>query len=346
MTVQQAFDLFLPLVDDELKANLRPLYDRQSEYYGMMRYHLGWVDESFRPVETNAGKRLRPMVCLLSCQALGGDPKQALPAAGAVELVHSFSLVHDDIEDGSSIRRGRRAVWDVWGAPHGINVGDGLFGLARLALHRLTERGVPVGRVVAACLALDQACLSLCEGQFLDLSFEDRLDVDLDQYLLMIRQKTAALLGASAQLGAIIAMDDAEKSAHYYRFGENLGMAFQIQDDVIGAWGDEEVSGKSAATDIRDRKKTLPVLYVLGRAAESEAARQLADLYARTTPLDKDAVHEALAILDSEGAREYAERTAATFYESALGDLDATGIDNAAQTQLRGLAASLLGRKA
>jgi geranylgeranyl diphosphate synthase type I len=195
-------------------------------------------------------------------------------------------------------------------------------------------------------LALDRACLALCEGQFLDLSFEDRLDVDLDQYLLMIRQKTAALLATSAQLGAIIATDDPELVAHYHRFGENLGMAFQIQDDVLGAWGDEEVTGKSAATDIRDRKKTLPVLYVLEHTAESDDARQLADLYARPTPLDEVAVQQALAILDREGAREHAERTAETFYDAALTDLDATGIDNAAQTQLRELAASLLGRVA
>ena len=193
MTLQQMFDSYLPLIDDELKSIVRPLHDGQFAYYGMMRYHLGWVDESFRPAETSTGKRLRPMLCLLSCQALGGDPKQAIPAAGAVELVHSFSLVHDDIEDGSPVRRGRRAVWDVWGAPHGINVGDGLFVLARLALHRLAERGVPAHRVMAACLALDQACLALCEGQFLDLSFEDRHDVDLEQYLLRRLQHLASM---------------------------------------------------------------------------------------------------------------------------------------------------------
>jgi geranylgeranyl diphosphate synthase type I len=162
----------------------------------------------------------------------------------------------------------------------------------------------------------------------------------------MIRQKTAALLATSAQLGAIIAAGEPEQVACYRRFGENLGMAFQIQDDVLGAWGDEEVTGKSAATDIRDRKKTLPVLYVLERTAESEAARQLAGLYARPTPLDEAAVQQAVVILDHEGAREHAERTAATFYEAALTALDATGIDNAAQTQLRELAASLLGRVA
>jgi geranylgeranyl diphosphate synthase type I len=234
----------------------------------------------------------------------------------------------------------------VWGASHGINVGDGLFVLARLALHRLAERGVALSRIVECCLALDQACLALCEGQFLDLSFEERLDVGLDQYLQMISQKTAALLGASARLGAIVAQDDPKQSAHYHRFGENLGMAFQIQDDVLGAWGDEEVTGKSAATDIRDRKKTLPVLYVLERKTESSAARQLADLYASPTPLDNVAVQQVLAILNHEGAREHAEQTAATFYEAALADLDASGIDNAAQSQLRELAASLLGRVA
>jgi geranylgeranyl diphosphate synthase type I len=361
MSLREAFDRFLPQIEDDLKEVVRAPQHSLATYYGMMRYHLGWADEALQPVQSNSGKRLRPMLCLLACEAAGGDPQQALPAASAVELVHSFSLVHDDIQDGSPVRRGRRAVWDIWGSAHGINVGDGLFVLTRLALHRLADRGVPLPRRQAAALTLDRACLALCEGQFFDMSFEDRLDVELDEYLWMIQHKTAALLAASAQLGAIVASDDAEQIDRCHSFGENLGMAFQIQDDILGAWGKEQVTGKSAATDIRDKKKTLPVVYALNQQENRVVARQLADLYRENGPLDTSAIQQALAILDRVGARQYAEAVAAEYYRQALESLAQIGPgetqpgktqpgrtrgEEAAQSQLRELAASLLGRTA
>lgn len=351
MSLQEALDRFLPQIEADLRAAVRAPHHSLAAYYGMLHYHLGWTDASLQPIQANAGKRLRPLLCLLACEAIGGDPKQALPAASALELVHNFSLVHDDIQDGSPVRRGRRAVWDIWGPAHGINVGDGLFVLARLSLDRLGERDVPLNRQQAATLALDRACLALCEGQFFDMTFEERLDVDLDQYLWMIRHKTAALLAASAQLGAIVATDDAEQIGGYYRFGENLGMAFQIQDDILGAWGDEQVTGKSAATDIRDRKKTLPVVYTLNHADDHDAAQQLAEIYRQEAPLDEPAIGSALAILERVGARRYAEEMAGAYYHQALKSLDQAGpdqtwVENAAQSHLRELAASLLGRAA
>jgi geranylgeranyl diphosphate synthase type I len=344
MSLPEVFDRFLPQIEAELQEIVRAPLAGLETYYGMMRYHLGWADEKLRPIQVNSGKRLRPLLCLLSCQAAGGDPQQALPAAAALELIHNFSLVHDDIQDGSHFRRGRRAVWDIWGAPHGINVGDGLFVLARLALHRLSERGVSLARCQAAMLALDRACLSLCEGQFFDMTFEDRLDVDLDQYLWMIRHKTAALLAASMQLGAIVASDEPQIVERAFAFGENLGMAFQIQDDILGAWGDEKVTGKSAAIDIRDKKKTLPVVYVLNHPEERHSAWQLIDLYSRQGPLDEASMRTVLAILDRTGARRHAEEMAAEYYRLALESLPQPMGE--AQAHLRELAAALLGREA
>jgi len=346
MALHEAFESFLPQIEAELQAVVQTAHHRLAVYYGMMRYHLGWADETLQPIQVKSGKRLRPLICLLACQAAGGDPQQALPAAGALELVHNFSLVHDDIQDGSHFRRGRRAVWDLWGMAHGINVGDGLFVLARLALHRLRERGVALDRCQAATLAFDRACLALCEGQFADMTFEQHLDVDLEQYLWMIRHKTAALLAASARLGAIIATEDGTTIEHYARFGENLGLAFQIQDDILGAWGDEQMTGKSAATDLRDKKKTLPVVYVLNHPDERHSAWQLIELYSRPGPLDEGEIKAALAILERTGARQYAEKLAEEYYHQALASLEQTGFANAAQTALRELAASLLGRKA
>jgi geranylgeranyl diphosphate synthase type I len=344
MSLQEVFDRFLPQIEAELQDIARPLPGSPSTYYGMMRYHLGWADESLRPVQVDSGKRLRPLLCLLCCQAAGGDPHQASPAAAAVELIHNFSLVHDDIQDGSLSRRGRRAVWGIWGAAHGINVGDGLFVLARLALHRLGNQEVALSRRQAATLTLDRACLALCEGQFLDMAFEDRNDVGLDQYLWMIQHKTAALFAASSRLGAIVATDDAASVEQYHLFGENLGMAFQIQDDILGAWGDEQVTGKSAAIDIRDRKKTLPVVYALNQEEDRDAACELAALYARQEPLDGPAIQAALELLERVGARQYAQDMEKEYHRLALEHLLQAGGEETALSHLSELAASLLGR--
>jgi geranylgeranyl diphosphate synthase type I len=345
MSLSEVLDHFLPQIETELRDIVRVPHRSLATYYGMMHYHLGWNDDAMQPVPTRSGKRLRPLLCLLSCGAAGGDPPQALPAACGLELIHNFSLVHDDIQDHSCYRRGRRAVWDVWGTAHGINVGDGLFVLARLAMHEMGRRQVPLDRIQAATLALDRACLALCEGQFFDMAFEDRLDVDLDQYLSMIQRKTATLFAVSAQVGAIVATDRAELIDRFYRFGENLGMAFQIQDDILGIWGDEQVTGKSVATDIRDRKKTLPVVYVLTHPVEQTSAEQLSDLYShQRDPLDESGIRSALAILERTGALQYAEGMADRYYHQALKSLDQIEDESAAQAHLRELAASLTGR--
>ena len=312
----------------------------------MLHYHLGWTDEELNPVQPTSGKRLRPLLCLLSCQALGGVPSHALPAACAIELIHNFSLVHDDIQDGSHTRRGRRAVWDIWGLDQGINVGDGLFALAHLALHRLADRGVPPSRQLATSLALNRACLSLCEGQYFDMAFEDLLEVDLDQYLWMIGRKTAALLAAATEIGAGLASDDARMVERFYRFGEQLGLAFQIHDDILGTWGDEQVTGKSAASDIRDRKKTLPVVYALNQPDNRQAARQLSEMYSHQAPLGDDTIKTVLDILSDVGAKQWAEDLALNYYHSALQSLEDTGLDSCALANLRTLASSLLGRQA
>jgi geranylgeranyl diphosphate synthase type I len=346
MDLNEAFLRLLPQIEAELQEVVRPPLSNLVTYYGMMQYHLGWLDEELQPTQIKSGKRLRPLVCLLSCEAAGGDPQHALPAAAAVEMIHNFSLIHDDIEDGSHFRRGRRAVWDIWGEAHGINAGDGMFALARLAFHRLAEHHVPGTRSRAATLAFDQACVDLCQGQFFDMIFEDRLDVDLDLYLQMVRFKTSALLSTAAKLGAIIATDDQSLIGHYQRFGENMGMAFQFQDDILGAWGDEQLTGKSAATDIRDKKKTLLVVYVLNHPDERTSAWQLIDLYSKEGPLDERAITAALDIMERAGAREYAEAMAGKYYQAALESLDQTGIENDAQSCLRELASFLMRRRA
>ena len=342
MSLQNAFERYLPLIEAELREALAPSPPHLTSFYGMIQYHLGWIDEGFVPTTGGAGKRLRPILCLLTCQATGGDPDQALPAAAAIELVHNFSLVHDDIEDKSHLRRGRPTVWKVWGVPQAINAGDGLFALAHLTMQRLADRGVPPRRVLTAFEILDQACLALTEGQYLDLSFEAHLDVDVEQYLSMIRGKTAALFSAAAQLGALVARSDLESIARYRHFGENLGLAFQITDDILGIWGDPQVTGKPAADDIQQRKKTLPIV----RALEEEKRNGdegFREIYQQET-IDEEAVEAALKILEDLGVRHYAETMANDYYQQALAELDAVGVKNEAQDDLRKLAAFLVER--
>ncbi|MBI5301365.1 MAG: polyprenyl synthetase family protein [Chloroflexi bacterium] len=318
-----------------LEAELRRLVvapdSPYSTYYGMFRYHLGWVDTQFHATVTHPGKRIRPLLCLLSCEALCGNWQRALPASVAIELAHNFSLIHDDIEDQSDERRGRAAVWKVWGIAQGLNAGDGMFVLARLALDRMLEDGYPLASCATISHVFDKATLALCHGQFLDLGFETRLDVTVDEYMQMIRGKTAALISAATRIGAMLATEDATQLDAFARFGENIGIAFQITDDILGIWGDPAVMGKSAATDILSKKKSLPALYGLNHPTHGEALRARY----HKSQLDERDVAQVLALLDQAGARAFAEQRADEYRAAAHAALDATGIANNAMTLLR-----------
>lgn len=314
-----------------------------TRFYGMMAYHLGWRDAELRPANQRAGKWIRPALCLLACEAAGGDWKRAVPAAAALELTHNFTLIHDDIQDGDTERRGRPTVWALWGVPQAINAGDGLFVLARIALHRLHRHGFDPATIQHVYQAYDEACRRLVEGQYLDIDFEQRLDVSVDEYLTMISGKTAALLAASLEIGARLATDDATVVDAYRQFGEELGLAFQIVDDILGAWGDEAVTGKPAGNDLRRKKKTLPVVYALEREAAGDE-QPLRTLYQRDTLSDAD-VATALRLLEQAGARRYAEDLAQQHWQRAVDILAAMEIDNPAQGRLRILAKFLVERE-
>lgn len=345
MSLQDIFEKYRPAIEEELRQVLSIPDQRLSPFYGMMHYHLGWTDESFKAARSQpGGKRLRPVLCLLACQAVGGEPQQALPAAAAVELIHNFSLLHDDIEDNSPTRRHRTTVWKIWGESQAINAGDGMFALAHLALQRLSEKGLPDNRVLAACRVFDQTCLTLCQGQYLDMSFEDRLDVDVDQYLAMIRRKTAALMSCSTRLGALLGSGDANLITRYARFGENLGMAFQIEDDILGIWGEEKATGKPQAGDICQRKKSLPIVYAMQQEAGLPVSEQRVHRAYRPEVINEDAIKAVLGRLQALGARQYAQQMARDYHERALAELEATGIENEGQDGLRQLAKLLMNR--
>ncbi len=325
-------------IDQELRSILGSPKEAVARLYGMMAYHLGWLDEHFSPARVYHGKRLRPLLCLLTCQAAGGDWRRALPAAAALELVHNFSLIHDDIEDGSSTRRGRPSVWKVWGVAHAVNVGDAMLVIARGALARLLDRGVPQATVLAAIQALDRTCLQLCEGQYLDMVYEGRLDLSEEAYVEMIGAKTAALMAASAELGALVA-GALGKIDLYRRFGHSVGVAFQMVDDVLGIWGDPEATGKPTASDIRERKMTLPVIFAL---RESEQSGELAALYARES--QGDDIAPIVDVLSRTEARDYVQNRAREHQIRALAALDTADPLSPASERLRDLTASLVTR--
>src|SRR5215207_5010473 len=304
---------------------------RVERFYAMQQYQLGWRDEQLGPAAVDPGKLLRPQLTLLACRAVGGDAHQALPLAAGIQLIHDFSLIHDDIEDNSDTRRGRPTVWKLWGLAQGINAGDGLFVVAHLALHRLSAAGVPAEVALEVLRRFDQTILTICEGQFLDLSFEGDLRISEADYLTMISCKTAALASAAAGLGAIIGGADAATAQALFDFGQNLGLAFQIQDDVLGIWGDSAVTGKPAAADLYRRKLSLPVIHALRTAAQRDT---LAQLYCQAEISEKDAA-QLLEILAEAGARGYTEGVAAHYHRQALAALKAAQGNAAALAELR-----------
>src|SRR5512145_3122523 len=234
---------------------------RTRPFYEMLTYHMGWTGEGAGPEAT--GKRIRPLLVLLCTSACGADWQSALPAAAAVELVHNFSLVHDDIQDNSDKRRGRPTTWVKWGQPMAINVGDALFVMSNQAIIDLKNH-YPAEVVVKAAEILHNTCLELTRGQFLDMSYEERKDLGVEDYWPMISGKTSALLSACCHIGALLGGADDPTQESYRAFGHYLGLAFQVQDDILGIWGDEALTGKSAASDLVEGKNSLPVLAGLG----------------------------------------------------------------------------------
>lgn len=329
------------LIQQSMQATFPEAEERVARYYQMMEYHLGWRNPELMPTQGNPGKLLRPQLCLLACRAAGGDAAQALPAAAALQLIHDFSLIHDDIEDNSSTRRGQPTVWSLWGLAQGINVGDGMFVLAHMALYRLSAAGVPAEHVLAVLRCFDQTILTICEGQYLDIDNEGKLSVTADDYLAMIGRKTAALIGCCAEIGALVAGADEATTSALCTFGRDLGLAFQVQDDLLGIWGEPELTGKPFAADLYRRKISLPVIYGL---AQPQSRAIIERIYAAPEPSEAD-VAELLEALAATDAYAQTAQVAAQYHRSALAALDTVQGDVESVAALRSIAEGLLGRK-
>ncbi len=308
------------MIQPHMDAALAALEGTAPLLSGMARYHLGDLDAAFAPLppeQTRAarGKRIRPSVALLSCAAAGGDPWVAGPVAAAIELLHQFTLVHDDIQDESVTRRHRPTLWRIWGVGQAINAGDALFGAAHLALFRLRETGVSADLTLRIAEAFDRMAVTIVEGQVLDLGFEGRPDVTPDDYLGMIARKTAAIVRFGAWAGALLAGSDEATAEGFAAFGLALGLGFQVRDDALGIWGTTAATGKAAADDIRRRKQSLPMLLLRDRA-DAPARTELNSLFATDT-VNEGGVRRVLELLAAYGIQSDIEARIAALHEDA-----------------------------
>ena len=235
-------------------------HSRASILKDMLIYHMGWAEDG----NLRKGKRIRPLLLCLSTHLCGGDWHDALPAASAVELIHNFSLIHDDIQDQSPTRHGQPTLWKLHGIAQAINAGDALFSLALNHIWHLSPRYN--AKTISRCSQLlTSTCLQLTEGQYLDLYFEKHNRVTMEDYQSMIEGKTTALLATSTKLGAMLATPDPDKQALFHLYGYYLGLAFQVMDDYLGIWGDEAVTGKSTSSDLVSGKLSYPVILGIER---------------------------------------------------------------------------------
>ena len=337
----------LPQMFQRYRANIsRSLRDslsqQHSDVYDMLRYYMGWVDENGRPHEAMEGKALRPTLCLFACEAVGGALEMAMPSAVALEFIHNFSLIHDDIQDRDEIRHNRKTLWAVWGDPKALVAGNVLRVVADECLHQLLDSGLDYDRALAAGTLLTEAYLEMIEGQYLDLQFEGRHDISMSDYLNMISRKTGALIRCSLNLGAVVGAQEQGVGDAFKESGRAMGYVFQIIDDVLGVWGDEETTGKPVGADIRRKKNSYPVVYTMGTAKDKDQ-KMLNEIYEKDE-LDDSDVDSVLAVMDRLDVKNQAQQEAEKYANVALESLAPVELSREARQEVEDLAHFLLVR--
>lgn len=325
----------LPAIEDVLQEQIALSGGiGTEELQAMLRYHLGW--EGKGAGRKAQGKRIRPLLVLLSCAASEGNWHEALAAAASVELLHNFSLIHDDIQDNSSQRRGRPTLWTTWGIAQAINAGDAMFALAHSSLKGLSKFSEE--SYSRAIKVLPLSSLKLTQGQYMDLAFENKKTVSIDDYWIMVKGKTAVLIATCCELGAIAGKQDNQIIKHYRNFGEKVGLAFQVHDDILGIWGSEETIGKSNHSDLISGKKSLPVLF--GLAAKGDFAKMWS-----TWNFSASKVYDMAKALENDGAKQLAEEKVLALTDEALASLEKAKPSKEAGAALKELALELVDRK-
>lgn len=330
----RARELVLPALRSAV-AQLTPRLRTPTEY------HFGWVEPDGTPVPPGAartGKAVRPALAVLGAEAAGGDATVAVPGAVAMELIHNFSLIHDDIMDGDKTRHHRPTVWDVYGVSEAILVGDAVHTLAFQVLESGTETSPHAGR---AMRSVTLATAAMITGQAQDADLDDRLDGTLAECVEMERNKTGALLAGSIGVGAVLAGAGAELVAALEQYGFELGLAFQAVDDVLGIWGNPDATGKPVGNDLRERKKSVPVMLALeSGGALADAVR---DAFTRSP--GPDTVSSLSDLLANDGIRDRTIDRARTHLDAALTAIAAQPLEPTAAAELEALARFVVERE-
>ena len=299
--------------------------------YDVLRYHMGWLDEQGQPRSGSSPLNFQSFLALASCDALGGDYRNALPVAASVDLIFNFTLVHGDVQAGRAEPGDRPSIWWVWGPAQAINAGDGLHALGRTTMMRLAQNDVPADRVLLAVGSLDMACLSLCEGQYMDLQFQDQMLVSTADYLDMIGRKAGALAACAAESGALASGADDGVCERFAQMGRNLGMAWQIARDIDDLWG--EHGDGMTPSNVLNKKKSLPLVHTLETAGVS-TKRELGAIYMKRV-LEVEDITKMIEILDSTDARQTSQAKAQELVDQALAGLD--GVSQQGMDSLKSL---------
>lgn len=330
-------------LDREMEAALASA-SPDLDLYRWARYHLGWLDESLERLgdaerRRHGGKRLRGVLTILSCDAVGGGGEAAVAAGAAIEFIHNFSLVHDDVEDNDEERRHRPTVWKLWGVPQAINVGSSMQAMVDVAVLRLSTHHSPE-KVVRALQVVTGAIVLMTEGQYLDMAAQDAAELSLADYYRMTGGKTAALIEAGLRAGALLGTADEARIEAMAEFGRHFGLAFQCRDDFLGIWGEPAVTGKPVGSDIIQGKRSLPVVHALVTARPNSAdGRRLREaLAARDVP-------GALGVFETIGTAGFCTARVTEHTSAALAALDRAGVSGVYGDAVREIAGYALGRE-
>jgi len=292
-------------------------------------YHLGWTDHEGSPSDAGGGKGVRSAMTVLGAEAVRADAIVAVSGGAAVELIHNFSLIHDDIMDNDRTRRHRRTVWDVFGVADAIIVGDAMHALA---FQMLLED--PNAHSAAATARLAQATSAMIAGQAQDVALDRSSTATLEQTIAMEANKTGALLAQSVAIGAVLGNADSTAVTALESFGHALGIGFQAVDDVLGIWGDESATGKPVGNDLREQKKSIPIAIALDRGGEIGEAV----LTAFSEPMSDSGIASLASQLEGVGIRDEVQDLARSYLDQAIGALDEADLDATAKGELVELA--------
>ncbi len=337
------FSRYQARIDEALRAEL---LGRESDIYDIHRYYMGWQEIDGSDSNSTGGKRMRPTLAMLAADAVGGDLERAIPIAVALEYVHNFSLIHDDLEDMDLVRHHRPTVWAVWGESTAIVSGNAMLKIADAAARKLRLAGVDDSVALEAEAELTTHYLKMMEGQYLDISFETEESVTVEQYLDMIERKTGALIEASIYLGSLVAPrlgPDRRKATALKAIGHDLGRIFQIRDDVLGVWGGEE-TGKPVGADIKRKKKALPAVHALSTSTGA-TARRLQQIFRTEGDLEEEDVHVVLEVMENLGTHDYCQAMAERRWVVCKQMIESLELSGCAATEFTELGEFLLVRE-